>query len=123
MMILVNGMESGSFTESDYRVLVQILAPFAPHLCEELWTDLGNSGSVHLSTWPSYDHTKLLESTVTIAIQIGGKMRETVEITRDSDDSEVLARVKATESYKKYVGVAEPKKVIIVKNKIVNIVI
>lgn len=123
MMILVNAMESGSFTKQNYCVLLQILAPFAPHMTDEVWHELGNTDSIHTSVWPEYDATKLLESTVTMAISISGKTRGTIEITRDSEDSHVLELVKGGGIYKKYVGEIEPKKVIIVKNKIVNIVI
>ena len=123
MMILVNAMEEGSFTQEDYRVFLQVLAPFAPHLVEEVWNLLGNSTSVHSSIWPSYNEKYLLTEEVTIAVQIAGKMRGTIEIARDSEDSAVLDMVKTTEMYKKYVGENEPKKVIFVKNKLVNIVI
>lgn len=123
MMILVNAMEAGSFTKEEYEVFIKILAPFAPHLAEEVWYELGNTTSVHVSVWPTYDSEKLVESTSTLAIQIAGKMRGTIEIARDSEDSVVLEIVKNHEIYKKYVGDIEPKKIIIVKNKIVNIVI
>jgi leucyl-tRNA synthetase len=123
MMILSNAMEAGSFTKADYQVFLKLLAPFAPHLTEQLWSELGETNSIHKSPWPTYDESKLLDKTVTLAIQITGKMRGTIEITRDSDDATVLEAVKKHEMYKKYVGDAEPKKIIIVKNKIANIVI
>ncbi len=123
IMILVNSMESGTFTKGDYISLLQILAPFAPHLTEQIWNELGDETSIHISPWPMYDASKLIDEFVTIAIQIGGKMRGTVEIARDSEDSVVLSEVKKHEMYQKYVGNLEPKKVIIIKNKIINIVI
>ena len=123
MMILVNSMESGSFTRSDYSFLLKLLAPFAPHITEQIWHELGNDTYIHKEPWPVYDETKLIEAVATIAIQIAGKMRGTIEIARDSEDSIVLELVKNHEMYKKYVGEHEPKKVIIIKNKIVNIVI
>lgn len=123
MMILVNAMESGSFTKEDYVSFVQVLAPFAPHLAEEVWSTLGTSSSVHTSVWPAYNEQYLITSEVTLAIQIAGKMRGTIVIARDSEDSVVIEVVKNHESYKKYVADMEPKKIIIVKNKIVNIVI
>ena len=123
MMILVNTMESSAFSREDYMQLLRILAPFGPHITEQIWYELGNKTFIHKEVWPRYDASKLIENTVTLAIQIGGKMRGTVEIARDSDDSLILDLVKNHEMYKKYVGDIEPKKVIIVKNKIVNIVI
>ena len=116
-------MESGSFTKENYEVFIKILAPFAPHLTEEIWHELGNAGFLHKELWPTYDASKLLDETVTLAIQIAGKMRGIIEIARDSEDGFVLEQVKNHEMYKKYVGENDPKKVIIVKNKIVNIVI
>jgi leucyl-tRNA synthetase len=123
MMILVNAMESGEFTQEDYATFLQVLAPFAPHLTEEIWSLLGNKESIHTSVWPTYDEKFLITNEVTLAIQIGGKMRGTIVIARDSDDEAVKNLIKSHEMYKKYVGDMEPKKVIIVKNKIVNIVI
>lgn len=123
MMILVNAMETGSFTKEDYMVFLQVLAPFAPHLTEEVWSTLGNSSSVHTSVWPAYNEKYLVTNEVTLAIQIAGKMRGTIVIARDSEDSVVTEAIKSHEMYKKYVGDIVPKKIIIVKNKIVNIVI
>jgi leucyl-tRNA synthetase len=123
MMILLNEMEAGSYTQADYATFLQILAPFAPHLTEEVWSQLGTTSSIHTSFWPEYDESKLVDSTVTIAIQIAGKMRGTIEIARDSEDYHVIEEAKKHEAYQKYVVNTEPKKVIVVKNKIINIVI
>jgi leucyl-tRNA synthetase len=124
MMILLNVLEKEEgISRVIYKTFTQLLAPFAPHLTEEIWLCLGNEESIHRSSWPTYDETKLYSDTVTVAVQIGGKMRGTIEIQRDFDDSLVIQEVKVTEIYKKYVGEVEPKKIIIVKNKIVNIVI
>jgi leucyl-tRNA synthetase len=124
MMILLNILEKEKgVSRVIYKTFTQLLAPFAPHLTEEIWLCLGNEESIHRSSWPTYDETKLYSDTVTVAVQIGGKMRGTIEIQRDFDDSLVIQEVKVTEIYKKYVGEVEPKKIIIVKNKIVNIVI
>jgi leucyl-tRNA synthetase len=123
MMILVNEMEAGSFTKEDYTKLLHILAPFAPHLTEECFAELRESSSIHTSSWPVFDESKLVETTVTIAIQIAGKMRGTIEIPKNTEDSVVIDMVKKHDSYQKYVENTEPKKIIIVKNKIINIVI
>ncbi len=124
MMIWANSVEKeASISRADFTLFLQVLAPFAPHLSEELWGAINEEGSVHTKIWPSYDAGKLVEDTAALAIQIGGKMRGTIEIKRDLEDSGVLELVKKHEMYKKYVGNLEPKKIIIVKNKIVNIVI
>lgn len=123
MMILVNKMEDGEFTKDDYSSLITILAPFAPHIAEQLWNELGNTTSIHTVTWPTFDESKLIEDNATVSLQINGKLRDTFTVPFDSDDSMVLDGAKQTDGYKKYVGEEEPKKVIVVKNRIVNIVI
>jgi leucyl-tRNA synthetase len=76
---------------------LQLLAPFAPHMTEELWHLLGNEGSIHQSEWPKYDEKYLIEDTVTIAVQVNGKLRSTVSAPADSDEAAAteLARVDA----------------------------
>ncbi len=124
MMILLNLLEKKEkVSKETYSLFVALLAPFAPHLGEELHALLGATSSVCDASWPQYDEKKLITTTVTVAVQIGGKMRGTIEIQRDLEDSEVITLVKAAEMYTKYVGAQEPKKVIVVKNKIINIVI
>ena len=75
--------------------LVQLLAPFAPHISEELWEQLGEEGSVHVSDWPAYDEKYLVEDTVTIAVQVNGKLRGTVQAPADSDEAAVTRLAKA----------------------------
>lgn len=124
MMILLNLLEKEEkVSKATYEIFTQLLAPFAPHMTEELWNGFGKNASIHITAWPTYDASKLLTSTVTLAVQIGGKMRGTIEIARDAEDAVVTDEVKKQDFYKKYVGEGDPKKVIIVKNKIVNIVI
>jgi leucyl-tRNA synthetase/8-oxo-dGTP pyrophosphatase MutT (NUDIX family) len=106
-----------------YQELLKILAPFAPHIAEELWNATGGEGSVHATQWPAYDEALLVEAMATIAIQIGGKLRGTVSLPRDMAEINVLDEVKKTANYQKYVGEATPKKVIFVPNKLINIVI
>ncbi len=123
MMILVNSMEAGSFTKEDYLLLLQILAPFAPHLTEQVWCELKNDKSVHIGSWPKFDEKKIVEKEVTITLQIGGKMRGTFIVPFQSADNILLEESKKTDGYKKYVGENEPKNVIIVPNRLINIVI
>lgn len=122
LMVFLNAAEKGISKES-FAQFVILLAPFAPHLTEELWASLGEVTSVHRAVWPTYDEDNLLSDEVIVAIQIVGKMRGTITVKRDTSDSLLLELVKSHEQYQKYVGAFEPKKVIIIKNKIVNIVI
>lgn len=126
MMTLMNEVESKGIKKEDYKKLILILAPFAPHMCEEIWQNFfGESGSVVNAEIPKVDESKLIDSTVTLAIQIGGKLRGTINVPTDSDDQYVKRELEKSEAYEKYVTSQNitPKKIIVVKNKIVNVVI
>ncbi len=122
LMVFLNAAEKG-ISKKSYITLMTLLAPFAPHATEELWEIMGGGGSVHEVPWPTYNENNLLSDDVTVAIQIAGKMRGTVTVKRDLGDEELMELVKVHEQYQKYVANMTPKKVIIIKNKIVNIVI
>ncbi len=124
LMILVNALEKEKgVSMSLYKTLVLLVAPFAPHLSEELWEKIGNTSSVHISSWPTYDANQLVDEAVTVAIQVNGKARGEISFTRGTSTLEVEKLVKMSETYKKYVGDNNPKKIIIVENRIVNIVL
>ena len=123
MMICLNEFEEKGASLEDYKKFLTILAPFAPSLFEKLEQELDLE-----KEWPKYDENKLASSTVNIALQINGKLRGTFEAGLNSDDEQVIELAKSIESYKKYVVNAnsesvEPKKIIVVKNKIVNVVL
>lgn len=118
MMICMNAIEEYRASRDQFEIFMTLLSPFAPEICSEY---------TH-NEWPIYDNAKLEDDKLTIAIQIGGKLRGTIEIARDESDIEVINKVKSTDVYKKYTidsngTYAEPKKIIVVKNKIVNIVL
>lgn len=124
MMIWSNTIEKEeSLSKKDLSLFLQMLAPFAPHIAEELWQEIGRKESVHSTPWPEFDPSMLTTSEVTMAFQVSGKLRGTIEVSRDMTDEEVMDIVKKHEMYQKYIGNQGFKKVIIVKNKIVNIVI
>jgi leucyl-tRNA synthetase len=102
---------------------LQILAPFAPHMTEELWHLLGNEGSIHQSTWPKYDNKYLVEDTVTIAVQVNGKLRSTVSAPAGADEA---AAVELAHADAKVAGNLEGKEVvktIYVPGKLLNFVV
>lgn len=125
MMICLNKAEEQNHVSPFwYGEFLKLLAPFAPHIAEELWSGaLKESGSIHLESWPKYEEALLVESTAVIAIQINGKLRGTMEMARDTAEMGVVEGVKKTEIYKNYVGEMVPKKIIFVPNKLINIVI
>ncbi|MCQ2188776.1 MAG: leucine--tRNA ligase [Paludibacteraceae bacterium] len=101
---------------------VTVLAPFAPHICEELYHMLGNTGSVCDAQWPSYDEKFLVESSVKYPISFNGKVRFTLELPADMDKAEVEKTALANEQTIKLLDGKPTKKVIVVPGKIVNIV-
>ncbi|MDE3128936.1 MAG: class I tRNA ligase family protein, partial [Gemmatimonadota bacterium] len=102
--------------------LVQLVAPFAPHVAEELWETLGHAGSVFDAGWPAFDAALAAEDAVTVAVQVGGKTRGTVQVPKDAEQAAVLEAAMAEPGIAKFVTGA-PKKVIYVKNRLLNIVL
>jgi len=103
--------------------LLQVLAPFAPHLTEELWAQIGYETTIHIDTWPKWDDAYLVQDTVTVVVQVNGKLRAKLTIGKATDEAEVKALALDDENVKKYVEGKEPKKVIYVPGRLVNIVL
>ncbi|MBN2528479.1 MAG: leucine--tRNA ligase [Deltaproteobacteria bacterium] len=103
-------------------VLVNLLSVFAPHICEELWQLLGQTGSISTVAWPTYDEDAVKESTITIAIQVMGKMRGTVEAPAGCSKGEMEKLALAHENIQKHIEGKTVRKVIVVPGKLVNIV-
>lgn len=103
--------------------LVRLIAPFAPHIAEELWHMLGNNGTVCDAPWPEFDEKYLVESTVQMTVSFNGKARFQMQFAADADNKTVEDAVMADERSAKYIGEKSVVKVIIVPKKIVNIVI
>ena len=103
--------------------LVQLLSPVTPHVCEELWQILGHNDTIAYSKWPTYDESLTKENNVTYAVSVNGKLRDTifVPVTMSKDEVEKMAL--ASEKIKKYTEGHNIVKIIVVPNKIVNIVI
>ncbi len=124
LMILSKEFESAeAVSKHDFSMLLRLLAPFAPHITDELWTALGNKKSIHLSPWPIYDTVKTVSDTVTVAIQVNGKVRGEMKIAAGALEEEVTKQATELESIKKWLNGATVKKVIYVKNRLINIVI
>lgn len=124
IMILLNEFDKEEFISKEhYEVIIKLIAPFAPHFTEELWNTIGNKGSVHGSIWPKFDPSKLVDSNVTISVQINGKARATLTTQRDTDDKVIENMALNMDEVKKWIDGKEIKKVIVVKNRIINIVL
>ncbi len=134
IMELVNSLyhykDNVEFTEQNLPLikdslnkLTLVLAPFAPHITEELWQVLGNLGSVHTQKWPAYEADALLQDEVTIAIQINGKMRGKLTLPVGLSEGEVKEIVIQDDKISKYLDGKSIVKFIYIKEKLVNIVI
>jgi leucyl-tRNA synthetase len=104
-------------------VLAQLLAPFAPHMAEELWSQCGREGSVHVSDWPSHDDAYLIEDTIKVVVQVNGKVRTTIELPAAATKDEMQEAALANERVQDFMAGAEAKRVIVVPGKLVNIVV
>ena len=124
LMILLNEFEKcQSVTKKDYRLILSLLNPFAPHITEEL-NEVYNLGPMlSESEWPKFDKSKLVEDNVQIIVQVNGKLRSRINIPRDMDKVEVEKIALAEENVVNHIGDKEIRKVIVVPNKIVNIVV
>ncbi len=124
LMIFANEFEKQPvISKSDYEILVKLLSPFAPHVTEELWNMMKNKGSVHTAPWPKYDTLKLVDNSFIIMIQVNGKVRGSIEIASNESDERVKEMALNLPEIKKWTDGKEIKKVIVIKNKVVNIVI
>jgi leucyl-tRNA synthetase len=121
-MIFVNHVEKAGINSGDYKLFLRLLAPFAPHLTEELWHQLGESESIHATEYPIPDATHLQSDEVQISVQINGKMRGTVTVPHAATESDVLEIIKGMESFRtKLTGSVT--RVVYVPQKIINIII
>jgi leucyl-tRNA synthetase len=103
--------------------LVKLMAPFTPHLAEELWQHLGQAGSVHVSSWPVHDNKYLDSGRVTIAVQVNGKVRADFSISAEASENEVIQKAKSLAKVKAHIQGQKINKTIYVKGKIVNFVV
>lgn len=123
MMILTNAFqEAGGIPVVCREGFLKILAPYAPHIAEELWEMLGHKETIHRSGWPTYDASKLVGSTFELVIQINGKVRDKMVVDTDISEDDAKAKVLASEKVQGWLEGKEPKKVVYVKGKLVSIV-
>jgi leucyl-tRNA synthetase len=124
MMVFVNEvMKQPSRPRAVLEPFLLVLAPFAPHLGEELWQRLGHDGSLAHAPWPAYDPALCIEDTVTVAVQVNGKLRATLELPRGAAQAEVQAAAAADERIGRYLTGVTIRKVIHVKDKLLNLVV
>ncbi len=123
LMILLNGLEERETTKDYFEIFLLLLAPFAPHIAEELWREhLGHKTSIHREPWPKYNPKLLAEDTITLVLQVNGKVRDTIKVSASVTETEAKAAALTNEKVSRAAGAATPKKVIYVVKKLVNIV-
>ena len=119
---LVNDFYANGCSKGDYKALLLMLSPFAPHMCEELWEMAGYGGQVCLQAWPEYDESKTVAATVQMAVQVGGKVRANIVVPTDSDEAAVVASALAEPKIARMAEGMDLVKSIVVKGRLVNLI-
>ncbi|MDD4610755.1 MAG: leucine--tRNA ligase [Patescibacteria group bacterium] len=124
LMILVNALEKeDKLSASSFELLVKILSPFAPHLCEEIWSQLGHKESIFKESWPKYDPELARDEKIELVLQVNGKVRDRVEVDAEISEAEAIKLARESEQIKKWTQNKEIIKEVFVKGKLVNIVV
>lgn len=124
LMIFVNELyKSKSFSKETFAIFLQLLAPMAPHISEEIWSNLGNKESIFKSSWPEYDEELAKDDEIELPIQVNGKLRGTVKVKRDLDEESAKAFAMLNDNVLKFTEGKNIVKTIYVPNKIFNIIV
>ncbi len=127
LMTMVNEFYSNGCTKGEVRTLILMLSPFAPHIAEEMWELMGfaaQEGKMAMQMhWPEYDEAKTVDATREMAVQVNGKLKSTITVPSDSDDSVIIEVACADEKIKRLMEGKQLFKTIVVKNKLINLII
>lgn len=127
LMTMVNEFYSNGCTKGEVRTLILMLSPFAPHITEEMWELMGfaaQEGKMAMQMrWPEYDEAKTVDATREMAVQVNGKLKSTITVASDSDDSVIIEAACADEKIKRLMEGKQLVKTIVVKNKLINLII
>ncbi len=124
MMIFVNeATTAATLPREIVTTFLRLLSPYAPHLCEELWQRLGEEGLIARAEWPTYNEALCIDDTITIVVQINGKKRDELHIAKDTPKDEIEKLALASDRSQKFMDGRQPKKVIVVPGRLVNIVV
>jgi len=115
--------KSKTISKDHFEAFLKLLAPFAPHITEEMWEALGHDSSVTTESWPTYEQGKLVDDVITLVVQVNGKVRGKLEVAADISEDDAKAAALAHENVAQWLDEKEPKKVIYVKGKLVSIVV
>ena len=125
LMSLVNTFNSTGCNKAELKILLTLLSPFAPHICEEIWQQHGFEGLCSLTPWPAYDPDKTVDAEIDMAIQVNGKFRGTMRIAADVDKDTAIASALETEIVKRQLAAigGEVRKTIVIPGKLINLII
>ena len=124
MMTLLNEINNvGTMTVDELSTFVRLLCPFAPHLCEEIWEQIGGKGLCSLAAWPEYDESKCVDNEIEIAVQVNGKVRDRFTVPADIDAQSAIAAAKELEKVKEFTDGMAFIKELYVPGKLVNLVV
>ena len=124
LMILVNEIkERDKYPKNAIELLVLLMSPFTPHMCEELWEKLGHNDTLTYYNWPEYSEKLAKEELITIAVQVNGKRRAEIEVAPGIDEESALTLALEHENVTKYVDGKEIKKTVMVKDRLLSIVV
>ena len=123
MMIFVNAFTNLEVIPvSAMRIFLVLLNPFAPHITSELWQQLKSPGEITQQTWPTYDESFLVEDEIEIVLQVNGKVRDRIKVPLDATSEQLEAAARANEKVRNAIGNQTIRKVVVVPNKLVNVV-
>ena len=124
MMTLINEMyAAGRVNRGDLAVFTRLISPFAPHIAEEVWERIGGTGLVSLAPWPEFDEEKTVDDTVKVPVQINGKVKSVIDLSKDSDKDAALAAARSDPKVSEAIDGKTIVKEIVVPGKIINIVV
>jgi leucyl-tRNA synthetase len=123
MMIFVNQAEKSGLSQDSYLTFIKLLAPFAPHLTEEIWSELGHTASVHQAVYPVADPAFLKDDTVTLGVQINGKLRGSITLSSTSSEDAATTLAKENEAIGNHLKDKTITKVIYVPGKILSFLV
>ena len=125
LMTLCNELTDNGCNAAELKTLLQLLSPFAPHICDEIWEQHGFEGICSVSAWPTYDEAKCKDSEIDMAVQVNGKLRGTIHVAADLDNDSVVAAATADEKVSAFLARLGGSivKTIVVKNKLVNLIV
>ena len=123
LMTMLNEFYDKGVNKAEYKTFLALLNPFAPHITEELWQQLGETGLLSVAPWPTYDEAKTVESTVELAVQVNGKLKCTIKLAVDADKQTAIDTAMAEEKVQHAIEGKQIVKQIVIPGKIVNLVV